>query len=182
MILGLEFGPRNDVLRWANEVVAAHPKRTVILVTHAYLRPDNNRFNRELLLGPKKKPAGLDGYALSKSKAGFNDGEDLWKKLVSKHANMTMVLSGHVCYTGLLSSPGEAGNIVHQILVDYQRDPSGGNGYLRLMQIAPDGVTVKVNDYSPFLDSDSKQPGAHFELKLPPAGKAGAPRSKSDDK
>lgn len=167
LILGLEFGPRDDVLRWANEVVAAHPKRTVIMVTHAYLRPDNFRYNRKRLLGEKKKPAGIDAYALSKAEGGYNDGEDLWNKLVSKHANMTMVLSGHVCYTGLLSSKGEAGNTVHQMLVDYQRDPNGGNGFLRLLQVAPDGVTVKINDYSPFLDSDSQQPGAHFELKLP---------------
>lgn len=168
LILGLEFGPRDDVLRWANEVVARHPRRSVIMVTHAYLRPDNNRFNRWLKLGPKKKSAGLDNYKLSRSDAGFNDGEDMWKKLVSKHANMTLVLSGHVCYTGLLSSQGEAGNTVHQVLVDYQRDPSGGNGFLRLMQFAPDGVTVKVDDYSPFLDRASEQSGGAFQLKLAP--------------
>ncbi len=167
LILGLEFGPRDDVLRWADEVVAAHPDHSVIMATHAYLRPDNFRYNRQRLLGAKKKPAGIDAYALSKAKGGYNDGEDLWNKLVSKHANMTMVLCGHVCYTGLRSEKGKAGNVVHQMLVDYQRDPMGGNGFLRLMQVAPDGVTVKVNDYSPFLDSDSEQPGAHFELKLP---------------
>ncbi|MBL6763462.1 MAG: metallophosphoesterase [Verrucomicrobiae bacterium] len=171
MILGLEFGPRHDVVRWANEVTAKHRDRSVIMVTHAYLRPDNKRFNRWLKLGPQKKPAGLDNYALAKSDAGFNDGEDLWKKLVSKHANMTFVLSGHVCYTGLLSSEGEQGNTVHQVLVDYQRDPQGGNGYLRLMQFSPDGVMVKVSDYSPYLDSTSQQAGAEFELKLAPAKK-----------
>lgn len=171
LILGLEFGPRDDVLRWANEVVARHPDRSVIMVTHAYLRPDNNRFNRWLKLGPQKRAAGLDNYALSKSDAGFNDGEDMWNKLVSKHANMTFVLSGHVCYTGLLKSKGERGNTVHQLLVDYQRDPNGGNGYLRLLQFAPDGVTVKVEDYSPFLDRASEQPGGAFELKLETAAK-----------
>ncbi len=169
LILGLEFGPRDDVLRWANEVVAAHPKRSVIMVTHAYLRPDNFRYNRSRLVGKKQRPGGIDVYPLSKAEGGYNDGEDVWNKLVSKHANMTLVLSGHVCYTGLLSSKGEAGNTVQQMLVDYQRDPNGGNGFLRLMQVHPDGVTVKINDYSPYLDSDSKQPGAHFELKLPEA-------------
>jgi 3',5'-cyclic AMP phosphodiesterase CpdA len=168
LILGLEFGPRDDVLRWANEVVGRHPDRSVIMVTHAYLRPDNHRFNRWLKLGSKQRAAGLDNYALSKSEAGFNDGEDMWKKLVSRHGNMALVLSGHVCYTGLLSSKGGQGNTVHQVLVDYQRDPNGGNGYLRLMQFAPDGVTVKVADYSPFLDRASEQPGGAFDLKLDP--------------
>lgn len=168
LILGLEFGPRHDVLRWANEVVAKHADRSVILVTHAYLRPDNTRYNRWLKLGPKKN-AGMDSYKLSKDPAGYNDGEDVWNKLVSKHANFSLVFSGHVCYTGLLSSKGEKGNTVHQILVDYQRDPTGGNGYLRLLQFHSDGKTVKVQDYSPVLDQASSQPKTNYELTLDPA-------------
>ena len=39
------------------------------------------------------------------------------------------------------------------------------------MQFSPDGVMVKVSDYSPYLDSLSQQAGAEFELKLAPAKK-----------
>lgn len=172
LILALEFGPRDDVLRWANAVVAGHADRAVILITHAYLRPDNQRFNRWLKVGPAKKSAGLDSYKLSQQPGGFNDGEDVWKKLVARHANFLFVFSGHVCYTSLLSTPGEHGNTVHQILVDYQKDPNGGNGYLRLLQFHPDGVTVTVDDYSPVLDQMSAVPNTSYELKIPaPAGK-----------
>src|SRR6185295_191546 len=102
LILALEFSPRDDVLRWANEIVKAHPDRSAILVTHAYLRPDNTRFDRGVVTNAKGKKGnkGLDNYALAKATGGFNDGEDMWKKLVSPQANFALVISGHVCVTG----------------------------------------------------------------------------------
>lgn len=177
LILALEFGPRHDVLRWANNVTARHADRSAILVTHAYLRPDNDRFDRKLLIEAKKTKAlsnkGLDQYALSKEKEGFNDGEDIWRKLVSKHRNFALVVSGHVCVTGRLDSQGEHGNTVHQMVVDYQNQKNGGEGYLRLLQVHPDGQTVAVRDYSPVLDQVSEMPGTQYEFKLPPIPKTG---------
>lgn len=173
LILALEFGPRDDVLRWASEVVKRHPDRSVILVTHAYLRPDNSRFDRHVPLpAQKNKPPrnkGLDSYALAKAPGGFNDGEDLWQKLVSQHANFALVVSGHVCITGRLDSQGRHGNTVHQMVVDYQNQKDGGEGYLRLLQFHPDGRTVTVRDYSPVLDRVSDKPGASYDFTLAPA-------------
>ena len=37
LVLALEFGPRKDVVRWANEVVSLHPDRSVILNTHVHM-------------------------------------------------------------------------------------------------------------------------------------------------
>ena len=176
LVLALEFGPRDDVLRWANEITAKHADRSAILVTHAYLRPDNSRFDRRILIeaaknkGPKKNK-GLDNYALSKGKGGFNDGEDIWQKLVSKHANFALVVSGHVCVTGRLDSKGDHGNVVHQMVVDYQNQKDGGEGYLRLLQFHPDGKTVSVSDYSPVLDKVSEMPNTNYEFSLAPAAK-----------
>ena len=47
LVLALEFGPRDAVLAWANEVVASHPKHWVIVATHAYLYADNTRYDLE---------------------------------------------------------------------------------------------------------------------------------------
>ncbi len=171
LILCVEFGPRDDVLRWANEVVARHPDRSVILVTHAYLRPDNNRFNRHAFIKVKNLEVnmGLDRYALAKGEGGFNDGEDIWKKLVSQHAGFALVVSGHVCYTGRLDSEGRHGNVVHQMVVDYQSGKEGGQGHLRLLQFHPDGKRVSVADYSPLLDQPSDKLGTHYDFNLAPA-------------
>src|SRR5262249_40055072 len=45
VVLCLEFGPRRDVVRWANEMINLHPERSVILVTHAYAYYDNTRYD-----------------------------------------------------------------------------------------------------------------------------------------
>jgi hypothetical protein len=43
MVITLEFGPNQLILDWANEAVANHKDRQVIVVTHAYLDIDNKR-------------------------------------------------------------------------------------------------------------------------------------------
>jgi len=174
LVLDLEFGPRNDVVRWANDVVKQHPDRSVILVTHAYLRPDNRRFDRNatIIVKKKSKSGGLDNFSQAKLPEGLNDGEDLWQKLVSQHANFALVICGHSCVTARLDSPGKAGNTVHQMMVDYQNQPNGGDGFLRLLQFHPDGRKVTVRDYSPTLDKPSEIPGANYEFDISPAPKA----------
>ncbi|MCB1121729.1 MAG: metallophosphoesterase [Verrucomicrobiae bacterium] len=167
LTLALEFAPRDDVLRWANEIVARHPDRSVILLTHAYLQPDATRYDRHI---PSKdhewKTCGLNPYTTDRLEGGFNDGEDMWRKLVSKHANFSMVICGHICTSAHLASRGEHGNTVHQILVDYQNHEQGGNGWLRLLQFSPDARKVRVRDYSPLLDETSTDPACAFEFEL----------------
>lgn len=168
LVLALEFGPRSDVLRWANTVAAAHSDHSIIVLTHAYMRPDGLRYNRARAQATGQLEHGLERYKLRTHSGGLNDGEDIWNKLVSRHANMAIVLCGHVCTSAHTVSKGEAGNSVHEILVDYQTQKNGGNGWLRLLQFLPDGRTVRVRDYSPHLDETSKQPKCSFEFALDP--------------
>ncbi len=169
LVMALEFGPRDDVLRWAGEVVQKHPDRSVILVTHAYLRTDNTRFDRHATFTSKGKESnkGLDSFGVSKLEGGFNDGEDVWKKLVSQHANFALVISGHVCVTGRRIDQGVHGNTVHQMVVDYQNQEKGGNGFLRLLQFPAEGNALRVVDYSPYLDTNSPISNTDFVIELP---------------
>jgi hypothetical protein len=171
LVIALEFGPRNDVLRWAGDVAKKYSDHSAILITHAYLRPDDTRYDRRVKIQVKGKESnkGLDNYALSKAAGGFNDGEDIWQKLVSQHANFFLVISGHVCVTGRRTDTGKHGNTVHQMVVDYQNQEKGGNGFLRLLQFAADGKTIRAIDYSPSLDQPSSIPNTDFTLELPPA-------------
>jgi hypothetical protein len=76
LVLALEFAPRDAVLAWANEVVSNHPERRTILLTHAYLRPDGLRFNRELAHPDHpERSVGLNPKAVDRLEGGFNDGE-----------------------------------------------------------------------------------------------------------
>jgi len=80
-----EFCPRDETLRWAEKVIEDNPGRRVIILTHGYMNWDGTR------TGPDEDHAS-DIRAL----AGGNYGEEIWDKLVKKHENIFLVLSGHV--------------------------------------------------------------------------------------
>ncbi len=142
IILALEYGPRDKVLTWANEVLEQYPQRKAILVTHGYLFYNNQRFDYR----KGKQRANPHGYAGEGS-----DGEEMWQKLVRKNKNMMIVICGHLAsaYVGYRADEGDYGNTVHQMLVDYQKMRGGGQGYMRLLEFLPDGKTVQVRTFSP---------------------------------
>ena len=62
------------------------------------------------------------------------------EELVSKHENFELVFSGHIGGdgTGRMTSVGDAGNVVHQMLIDTQFEENGGNGWFRLVEFLND--------------------------------------------
>jgi len=159
IILSLECGPRNEVVEWANKVLARHSDRLAIFVTHAYLFRNNVRYDHT----KGKQRASPHGWG--------NDGEELWQKLVRRHRNMMIVLSGHVSTGGLgyLASEADYGNTVHQMMVDYEKMRGGGQAYMRLLEFLPDGKTVQVRTYSPALKRTRRSKLEEFTYKLKPA-------------
>jgi hypothetical protein len=164
IVLALEVFPRDEVVAWAAALLERHSGRSAILLTHIYLGQDDRRIDRRGRHGPEPHPE----HAFPE---GVNDGEDLWRKLVSPHSNVVFVFCGHVtgAGTGLLTSSGERGQVVHQVLANYQMRPSGGEGYLRLLEFLPDGETVHMKTYSPWLDEHLTWPEHQYGLSLPPA-------------
>lgn len=165
LVLSLEFGPRNEVLDWANKVVEQHPDHKVILNTHAYMYSDSTRQGGQDWWRPQ-------GYGIGKDTGpdAPNDGEQIWEKLVKKHPNMVFVFSGHVLHDGegTLVSEGVHSNQVYQMLANYQEgvkgSENGGNGYLRLITVNPEANTVEVKTYSPYLDKYMTEPQQQFEF------------------
>lgn len=165
LVLALEFAPRSDVLRWAGDVAGKHADHSVIIITHAYLDPRTRaRFQRTV---PAPKKSGAAG-AVQQAQPGpdLNQGEDIWQKLASKHKNIVLVLCGHACYTNRRTDMGEHGNTVHEMVVDYQKDVNGGNGWLRLFQILPDGKTIRSREFSPTLGQTSTMPDRSFDFQI----------------
>ncbi len=161
LVIGLEFAPRADVLRWTNDVIASHPQHSVILFTHAYLDPKTNqRLKLSASLGKGQSPA-----PAPTEKPDLTQPEDLWQ-MASKHPNVAMILSGHACYTNHRTSRARAGQQVQEMVVDYQKDVNGGNGWLRLLQFLPDGKTVRCQDYSPLIDQRCTMPDRTFDFEL----------------
>lgn len=157
LILMLEVFPRNSALSWAAAVMKNHPGIDTIVVTHAYTYADSTRMDR------------CDSNSsASMGVSQDNDGQQIWEKFTSKYSNITMVLNGHVVQgdgTGRRTDLGIYGNLVNQMLSDFQSWPNGGNGFIRLITVKPALNQVVVKTYSPYLNqwlTDS-----HNEFVLP---------------
>ena len=147
LMLGLEFGPRDEPLAWAKETLDKYKDHHAIVFTHAYMYFDDTRYDH----ATKKQSWNPSGYQLEGS---FNDAEMMWTKALRDAPNVRMVLSGHVLNDGqaYLSSKATAGHSVHQVLQNYQMKKEGGSGFLRLYEFQPDKKTVQATisrRYSP---------------------------------
>ena len=155
----LEFGPRKDVVRWANEVAVKHKNRAAILVTHAYMYHDDTRQNW-LKYGTEQSDNPHIYPLASATDDDVSDGEELWNRLVAKNKNFILTLNSHVTGDGLGRSVARrSGRNVNQVLVNFQMRPKGGDGWLRLLEFCADGKSVQVCDYSPTRNqcNESKQ-------------------------
>jgi len=147
LILSLEFGPRAEVVNWANGVLAAHAQTRAIIITHAYLNPSGE------LLTSGMNHAASNGYGLG---GDVYDGDELWASLVEPNDNVRYVFCGHdgnetdgsalrTSYHG-----GDENKPVYQIMANYQYYPVNEAGYLVLLNFNSTGVSMKT--YSPWLD------------------------------
>jgi hypothetical protein len=173
VVICLEWGPRADVVRWANEVVSKHAHREAILITHAYMyfdetRYDFKKYGKKQLWNPHAY-----GFAAA-TNDDVCDGQELWDKLVSRHENFILTMNGHVLNDGLgrtvTATPG--GRDVNQVLVNFQMKPNGGDGWLRLLEFKADGKTIDVRDYSPVLDRQNESKQNRFTMGTTAAAKS----------
>src|SRR5262245_1373100 len=165
LFLMLEFFPRNSAIAWASGVIQANQDKNVIIVTHAYEFDDNTR-----LQSCYSDSAGSYGLTAD------NDGEEMWNKLAAKYSNVIMVLSGHIKVNngvGRRADLGVNGNLVNQVLADYQAYPEGGGGSLRIIQITPSQNKIQVSTYSPYHNTWKTGSQNQFTLDLLNPGSGG---------
>ncbi|WP_168184083.1 LamG-like jellyroll fold domain-containing protein [Pseudoruegeria sp. SK021] len=157
--LNLEFGPRDDVLRWADEVLTEFGDRKAMVMTHSY-----NNFNgrHDPLGGPLEgEGAGYD-YWLRDDPEGTWDGEEIWREVISSHANVLFAFGGHIFGDGAetVVSYNDYGLPVYQFLLNYQNGVAletneggnGGNGAVRLVTIDPENDAIYTETYFTELD------------------------------
>ncbi len=144
LIMTLDYGPTDQVLAWAEQVVQAHPKHNVIITTHAYLFRDGTTLDSADVCPP------------SSSGAQHNNGDQIWEKFVKKHENIVMVLSGHDPCDNVVVNQGAGvqGNVVTQLLIDPQGvDTTTLTGAVALLHFSADGSKVSVEYYSTLQDA-----------------------------
>jgi hypothetical protein len=167
LVICLEFGPRADVVRWASEIAAKHKNREAILLTHAYMYYDDTRYDWAQY--GKKQNWNPHSYGVAETTAGdVCDGEELWQRLVRKNENFVLTMNGHVLQDGLgrTISKSPAGRDIHEVLVNFQMKPNGGDGWLRLLEFRADGKTVQTYDYSPTRNERNESAQNQFAITL----------------
>jgi hypothetical protein len=183
MVISLDVSAGSGVVAWADSVIANNRDHRVIIDTHAYSYDGGARFNRALdpdnpgktydesrdeLLRTGTAPDSPYNGAVY----GGQDAETLWNNLVRKHPNISLVVSGHQ-FEDFDSfkyhvERGDNGNQVYELLVDMQNVANGGNGWMRLLEFDPDGETVHVKTYSPYLNQWDTSPDTYFDIVLSP--------------
>lgn len=144
LVITLDFGATDDVLDWAAGIIEEHPNHNVIITTHAYLASDGTTLDA------------TDSGRPSEYGSVYNDGDEMWDKLVSKYENIVLVLSGHIGSDDILyrQDKGVHGNTVTQFLINPQYVDSrlGGVGLVSMFYISDGGRKVVVDYYSTYVE------------------------------
>ena len=158
IVISLLYCPSDQMLGWANNIVATHPESKVVVITHSYLGSNS----QHVKVGDKQNLSNCETFW---PEGKGNEGQQIWEKLISKHSNIQFVFGGHLLPKRLVSK-GLNGNMVFEITTNYQHLENGGNGFLRLLTFFSDGKRVLVQTYSPFLDEYLKDDQNFFEIDL----------------
>ena len=149
LFLILDFGASDEMLEWANEVVLAHPEHRVIVTTHGYQNFDATHLSATNApsYGIIQSSSDVD-TSVGDNNRGYNNGEKIWEKFVSKHPNIILVMSGHTPAEDILvlQTEGNHGNVVNQLLIDPQwMDPQkGGVGMVCMLYFSEDGSKMDI--------------------------------------
>jgi hypothetical protein len=90
--------------------------------------------------------------------------EDAWRWFIRKNPSIFLVNCGHFHEEFRQASTNVAGLPVHEVLADYQDDPNGGNGWLRIMQFETAFDEITFETYSPTLDEYRTDGESFFTL------------------
>lgn len=154
--IALEMHPGDEVISWAQSVIAQNPNLPTIFTTHDHLNVE----------GERKGDPVLDLATVDPKQ--HNNAQAVWDKLFSQHPQVLMVLSGHQLGQSYRVDSNIHDQPVIQILADYQarqqvskdnmtennmsKPTSLGDGWLRLIEfdLQLDNPTISVKTYSSF--------------------------------
>lgn len=142
IMFALEFGPRDEVLKWVSDVLKANPNKKAIISTHSYLTREGK----------------LSTFDVQRYGGDFKDGNEgisIWNKLVRKNENIVLVNCGHVM--GTRSRQNERTNDANGKVIEIMADPSSiapfpdDNGLIMIYAFTNEG-TMHTYYYSPYKD------------------------------
>ena len=149
MVFGLEYGPNDDILAWAGDVIANSPEYRVIITTHAYMCANGTTLESH---ESTSVPRPTNPNATEENR---NNGDDIWHELASRYENIMFVFSGHISASDIVyrKDYGDNGNTVYQMLMDFQTMDtkySRKTGMVAMLYFTNDGNIVNVEYVSTY--------------------------------
>ena len=136
-LLVLEFGPRREVVEWADAYVKAHSKERFILMTHEYLENGGGR-----------RTTGLKSV-IRLHNTNYTTPEELWNKLIKCNDNIRVVLCGHVgSIYALTVEENDFGREIPQIQHNIQGADYRYDNWLMLWEFPMESDSVNVFIYN----------------------------------
>lgn len=157
----LEFGPRPETVAWAERLVADHRDRRVFVLTHGYLNGDGTLSG----IGSDYHPTTWAGTA------DGMDGQTLWRRSLRRWPNLAGVFCGHQIpdNTSYRVDLGDAGNPVLASFQNWQFEPRGGKGRVRIVRWQPGAETVRMQVVNTATGSYETYGGYDVAVDLDPA-------------
>lgn len=133
----LEFGPRNEVVAWADSYVKSHPDQLFIVLTHEYLEKGGGRRTQALKMASRLK------------NTTYTTPDFLWDKLIRCNDNIRAVLCGHVGgLYALTVDTNDYGREIPQIQHNIQSSDFRYDNWLMLWEFPADKDSANVSIYN----------------------------------
>ncbi len=169
LFLHLNLETPSSELAWAQGILNQHRDLPVHVSTHRYMQ-DAVAYTGGL---PFQVPPVASGrypeiwyIAEGQYRPDGIRAEVFFNSFVANNKNIFMVECGHFHAEYRQISNNVFGLPVHEILVDFQDDPNGGNGWLRTLTFRPEQKQIFVRTYSPYLNQYQTDNESQFTLNL----------------
>jgi hypothetical protein len=141
IIINIELWARTEAYEWMGQVLADHPGHNAIVITHSHLD---------------------DASLIFASNGGYGDNSplEIFDEVLSQHANVRFVFSGHTGISGYREDVGVNGNTIYQFL--YNR--IDGINPVRVVDIDTEADTIDTYVYSPATDETLESFGCTVNL------------------
>jgi hypothetical protein len=147
LVVNIECDTPYRELEWAQGVLAANRDKAAIITTHRYLQDAEDYTAGVPIVPSGRYPSVWYGVEGTYTPDGIQS-NDFFDEFVRRQKNVFMVHCGHFHEEYRQQSTNVFGNTIHEVLHDYQDDPNGGDGWLRLMKFDTDNNRIDVDSYS----------------------------------
>ena len=147
LIVTLDWAPDEGALTWLAGILEAHPDYRAIITLHQFLQKDGAIIDDPEGTLPHENVGDANWGEVTTG--GTVHPRTLWDQVLSKYANVEMILSGHIPVDGIVRTQmrGDNGNTVTCMLIDPQEMDealSAPVGMVAMFYFSADGNVVHV--------------------------------------